>query len=138
MRGITFAATFAGMFYGMIAAGATSAEAARNCGPGKVWRPSIKTCQPYRTAVASGARIYSRYAKASIKHRYKRPPVKRAAVETPEPPARQFPQPTPPWIERTPVVEGFEADVIAPSPFGRLLPMPETVTAWAIRNGVEQ
>lgn len=54
------------------------AEAAR-CAYGKVYRPSIGVCQHKAAAVRAG--VYRpRYAKASVRHRYKRPPVRRAAL----------------------------------------------------------
>jgi hypothetical protein len=71
MRGLTFAATVAGMFYGAIAGGATSAEAAR-CPLGQIYRPSASICVSKASAMRAG--VYRvRYARASLKHRYKRP-----------------------------------------------------------------
>lgn len=71
MRGLTFTATVAGLFYGAIAGGATSAEAAR-CKQGMIYRPSVGVCVSKASAMRAG--VYrARYAKASLKHRYKRP-----------------------------------------------------------------
>jgi hypothetical protein len=55
----------------------TAADAARQCGPGLIWRPSLGICQ---TKAKAPREYVKRVAKASIKHRYKRPPVKRAQL----------------------------------------------------------
>ena len=53
------------------------ADAAR-CAYGKVYRPSLGVCQS--KAVAQRAGVYrQRYAKASIRHRHKRPAMTRKA-----------------------------------------------------------
>lgn len=52
------------------------ASAAR-CLQGYIYRPSLGVCQ-LKATYARQARV--RYAKASIRHRYKRPPVRRAAL----------------------------------------------------------
>ena len=53
------------------------AEAAR-CSSGKVYRPSAGVCVSKASAIRAG--VYKpRYAKASVKHRHKRPSVERAA-----------------------------------------------------------
>lgn len=71
MKKRTIAATFAGLMYGIIAGGATSAEAAR-CPLGQVYRPSASICVSKASAMRAG--VYRvRYARASLKHRYKRP-----------------------------------------------------------------
>lgn len=78
MKALTFAATFAGLFYGVIASGAT-AEAAR-CPQGQIYRPSQGVCVSKASAIRAG--IYRpRTAKARTRDRVrKRPPVERAAI----------------------------------------------------------
>jgi len=38
-------------------------------------------------------------------------------------------------MERTPMWDAVPPEQIAASPFGQIIWMPETPTAWAIRNG---
>jgi hypothetical protein len=107
MRGFTYAAVFAGMFYGVIAGGATAADAAR-CKQGQVYRPSIGVCQSKATAARQGVRS-KRYARASIKHRYKRPPLKRASMQKVHRIEEEIgpvkaPPPTPPWRQPIPAL----------------------------------
>lgn len=109
----------------------TAAEAAR-CAKGSIYRPSVGVCVSKASAIRAG--IYRpRHAKASIKHRAKkRPPVERASA----------PPPSPPWKQRTPMIDGgIDAGLNAPAPtvfvhprFGGLIPMPEPPAAWAARN----
>jgi hypothetical protein len=115
---------------------ASPAEAAR-CAKGKIYRPSIGACQSKATAARQGVRV--RYAKASIRHRYKRPPVRRAAVErikraaqaTPEnkvsayPPLRPAPRvepvPRPEWLAGVELFDNLNAQAWMAETDGRAL-----------------
>ncbi|MFN3891946.1 MAG: hypothetical protein ACK4MV_16245 [Beijerinckiaceae bacterium] len=116
------------------------AEAAR-CSSGAIYYRSAGVCISKASAIRAG--VYRpRHAKASVKHRVKkRPPVERAKAQPPIV-AASFPPPSPPWKQRTPMIDGgIDAGLNAPAPtvfvhprFGGLIPMPESPAAWAARN----
>ena len=94
MRGIIIASALAGAAFLALP---MEAEAAR-CKQGKIYRPSLGICMGKQTAARQGVRV--RHAKASIRHRYKRPPVKRASnVQKMQiaPAVVAYPPPRPVW-----------------------------------------